>query len=99
MGQTLLIAPIPGVKQWEKTGLPEPTPPPLRTMTGRPSSKKRRKEIGEGTTGQVKRQKKSNKCGKCGQLGHSKRTYKNEPMPQEPKNKGGRPVEQSASAK
>ncbi|XP_074278885.1 uncharacterized protein LOC141602566 [Silene latifolia] len=88
--------PIPGVKHWEKTGLPEPLPPPMRTMSGRPKSKKRRKEAGEDAEQRVKRVKKPNKCGKCGELGHSKRTCKNSVAP--PVNErapGGRPLSRS----
>ncbi|XP_074276993.1 uncharacterized protein LOC141600649 [Silene latifolia] len=74
-----VVAPIPGHKLWEKTGLPEPLPPAERVMPGRPKSKKRRKESGEdnGKGKGVKRAKKSNKCSNCRELGHYKRTCKN----------------------
>ncbi|XP_074265484.1 uncharacterized protein LOC141587918 [Silene latifolia] len=40
-----VVLPMPGSKQWEKSGLPEPLPPHERKMPGRPSKKKRRKEV------------------------------------------------------
>ncbi|XP_074297667.1 uncharacterized protein LOC141628419 [Silene latifolia] len=92
------ISPIPGVRQWDKSGLPEPLPPLIRKMPGRPSKKRRRKEVGEESS-QVKRPKAKNKCGNCGGLGHSNRTCKNPPAPPKVSNKGGRPLGKSSWAK
>ncbi|XP_074296918.1 protein FAR1-RELATED SEQUENCE 5-like [Silene latifolia] len=47
-------------------------------MPGRPSSKKRRKEVGEHEERQlVKKRNTRKKCGNCGQLGHNKKSCKN----------------------
>ncbi|XP_074265653.1 uncharacterized protein LOC141588094 [Silene latifolia] len=95
-----VVLPMPGSKQWEKSGLPEPLPPHERKMLGRPSKKKRRKEAGEAQTEKVKRQKRSNKCSNCGGLGHHKRTCKNPAAEaRAPKNAGGRPLVNTEWAK
>ncbi|KAK9671408.1 hypothetical protein RND81_12G028100 [Saponaria officinalis] len=86
------IEPMPRVRQWEKSGLPEPLPPIIRKMSGRPSKKRRRKETGEDDSSKVKRQKTKNRCGNCGGLGYSKRTCKNPPAPPKVNNKGGKPL-------
>ncbi|XP_074290697.1 uncharacterized protein LOC141617401 [Silene latifolia] len=94
------VSPMPGVKQWEPTGLLEPLPPPMRTMPGRPKSKKRRKSAGEKEDQQVKRLKRTNNCSHCGGLGHYKRTCKNPPAPPKPAAApGGRPLGRSEYAK
>ncbi|XP_019106110.2 uncharacterized protein LOC104898713 [Beta vulgaris subsp. vulgaris] len=77
--------PMPGHDQWEKTEQPEPAPPKIRVMPGRPSQKTRRKEAGEVN------EKKRNKCSNCGHVGHNKKKCKNPPKPEAPKSKGGRP--------
>ncbi|KAH9623644.1 hypothetical protein KSS87_021988 [Heliosperma pusillum] len=99
MAYELAISPMPGVKQWEKSGLPEPLPPIIRKMRGRPSKKRRRKEAGEEESNRVKRPKNKNKCGIFGGLGHSKRTCKNPPAPPKVNSKGGRPLSKSSWAK
>ncbi|XP_074282621.1 uncharacterized protein LOC141607161 [Silene latifolia] len=94
------ISPMPGVNQWEKSGLPEPLPPLQRKMPGRPSNKQRRKEAGEGERKTVKRVKKKNKCSNCGQLGHYKITCKNPSVPpKQQSHPGGRPFKTTAWAK
>ncbi|XP_074307744.1 uncharacterized protein LOC141642731 [Silene latifolia] len=72
-----VVFPMPGVKHWEKTGLPEPVRPPMKSMPGRLKSKRRRNEPGEDVARQVKRMKKTNKCGNIGGSGHSRRNCKN----------------------
>ncbi|XP_074271441.1 uncharacterized protein LOC141595376 [Silene latifolia] len=80
-----VVAPIPGQKLWEKTGLPEPLPPAERVMPGRPKSKKRRKEPGEDD-------------GK-GSLATTKELARTPQWPPTPKSKGGRPQKSTAWAK
>lgn len=95
---------MPGPKHWDTSDLPQPLPPAVRVMPGRPKSTKRKKEKGEGEgNGKSKKQKvphpdrakRQNKCGNCGQFGHNKRKCKNGAVETSsasaPKNKGGRP--------
>ncbi|XP_074296575.1 uncharacterized protein LOC141626881 [Silene latifolia] len=94
LAYTPAINPMPGVRHWEKTSHPQPLPPAYRKMPGRPSSKKRRKEPGEGENKFVKRAKKNNKCSRCGALGHNVKTCQNPPAaPKSPKKRGRPPTD------
>ncbi|XP_074270453.1 uncharacterized protein LOC141594179 [Silene latifolia] len=95
------VSPMPGVKHWEPTAMPEPLPPPLRTMPGRPKGKKRRKEAGENEEQQLKRGKRSKHCSNCGGSGHYKRTCKNPAAPPNTavRAPGGRPQKKTEWAK
>ncbi|XP_074305314.1 uncharacterized protein LOC141640410 [Silene latifolia] len=77
------IAAMPGYEDWEKVGVTSPTPPPFKKLLGRPKLKKRRREVGEGTSGQPKKMRQIKTCGKCGLNGHNMKTCKNPPMSQE----------------
>ncbi|XP_056698521.1 uncharacterized protein [Spinacia oleracea] len=46
---------MPGQNQWEVTPYPQPLPPSYKIMPGRPSKRKRRKELGEGKKGKERR--------------------------------------------
>ncbi|XP_021735120.1 uncharacterized protein LOC110701804 [Chenopodium quinoa] len=58
----LSIQPMPGPR--EKINMREPLPPPVRVMPGRPKSKKRKMERGEGAA-EGSTQKKQKICQKC----------------------------------
>ncbi|XP_074292492.1 uncharacterized protein LOC141619370 [Silene latifolia] len=61
------IPPMPRICQWESVGKVKPLPPPYRKFPGSHSLKKRRKEVGEGTSSeQAKRPRLQRTCGKCG---------------------------------
>ncbi|XP_074283613.1 uncharacterized protein LOC141608152 [Silene latifolia] len=49
------IAAMPGYGDWEKVDLTPPAPPPYKKLPGRPKLKKRRRESGDGSSGQTKR--------------------------------------------
>lgn len=91
------IKPLPGFKHWEPCTMPEPLPPLMKTMPGRPSLKRRRKEAGEEEEGRQRKFKKlggQQRCSNCQQLGHKKVHCKNEsaaPPPKPEPKKGGRP--------
>ena len=88
------IKPMPGMEQWDRSALPQPLPPPLRKMPGRPSKKKRKRAVGEdGEEKYVRRTKRQNCCSNCGQPGHYKTKCKNPAAPPKPKKTGGRPVQ------
>ncbi|KAL2901835.1 Protein lin-28-like protein A [Bienertia sinuspersici] len=71
-----------GQNQWEVTPHPRPLPHPRRNMPGRPSKKKRVKEVGEDKDReQLKRAKRQNKCSRCGGLGHYKTNCINPSQP------------------
>ncbi|XP_074306285.1 uncharacterized protein LOC141641525 [Silene latifolia] len=73
-----LVPPLPGISQWERVGMDDLLPPPHRKLPGRPSMKKRRKEVGEGgITEHPKKQKLQRSCGNCGELGHNVKSCKN----------------------
>ncbi|XP_021758837.1 uncharacterized protein LOC110723774 [Chenopodium quinoa] len=56
------VKPMSGPKHWEKQGFSEPLSPAIRVMPGRPKSKKRKKERGEGEADRpVKTQKNQKK--------------------------------------
>ncbi|KAL2938975.1 Translation initiation factor IF-2 [Bienertia sinuspersici] len=83
---------MPGQNQWEVTLHPRPLPPPHRKMPGRPSKKRRVKEVGEDKDReQVKRDKRQNKRSRCRGLGHYKTNCINLSEPTNaPKPQGGR---------
>ncbi|XP_021725632.1 uncharacterized protein LOC110692858 [Chenopodium quinoa] len=101
------IKPMPGPKHWEKIDMPQPLPPPVRVMPGRPKSKKRKLEKGEkgegaGQIKEPKAPKTQKRCKNCGQLGHYAKTCGNAPSTQPPPSvaastseakKGGKPVQ------
>ncbi|XP_074284004.1 uncharacterized protein LOC141608561 [Silene latifolia] len=95
------VSPMPGARHWKPAGMPEPLSPALRTMSGRPKGKKRRKEAGEKEDQQLRRGKRPKTCSNCGGSGHYKRNCKNPPAP--PKTAvrapGGRPQKRSEWAK
>ncbi|XP_074300032.1 uncharacterized protein LOC141631231 [Silene latifolia] len=59
------VSPMPGARHWKPAGMPEPLPPALRTMPGRPKVKKRRKEAGEKEDQQLRRGKRPKTCSNC----------------------------------
>ncbi|XP_048494366.1 uncharacterized protein LOC104908537 [Beta vulgaris subsp. vulgaris] len=83
------VRPMPGMSQWEKNDMPKPLPPVHRKMPGKPSKKKRKKEVGEDEGRFVKKPKKPNNCSNCGQPGHNILKCKNPTTARD--NKGGRP--------
>ncbi|XP_021849546.1 uncharacterized protein [Spinacia oleracea] len=90
------FSPMPGEKQWDKSPLPQPLPPPYRVMPGRPSKRKRKKEAGEAKENKVKRARKQNTCGNCGQLGHNRKKCGRPAAQSVPKQPKGRPRTKTA---
>ncbi|XP_048501011.1 uncharacterized protein LOC125497627 [Beta vulgaris subsp. vulgaris] len=82
------IKPMPGAKHWDPCNYPEPLPPIIRRMPGRPSLKKRKKEADEEEGG---RKKQKQRCSNCGISGHNKKKCKNPTVTKPPPKKGGRP--------
>ncbi|XP_056691615.1 uncharacterized protein [Spinacia oleracea] len=74
-----VLLPMPGPKEWEKTPFPEPVPAPFRKMSGRPSKRKRTKELGEEAEkvaevveAVIRLGGKANRCSNCRQYAHNK---------------------------
>lgn len=83
------IKPMPGSDHWDKTNYPNPLPPTIRVMPGRPSEKKRKLEPGEMEEG---KQVKKYTCSNCGLPGHRKNKCPKGLAAKEPQTQGGRPT-------
>ena len=93
-----VIQPMPGPKHWDRVNMREPQPPAFKVQPGRPKSKKRKLEPGEGSSaagGQKEGKKRKNQCKNCGGLGHYDKTCKQPsvPEPSEQRSAGRPPLD------